>query len=141
MAHEAPRTTTGQPVFKKKTSTDRVFGLIKMSTVGTITMGPCNHAKELLNDVKLVRSQVIEVASAGNIGLQTPRQRGGLRVIKVTRRYRKTNLNIRDITDNTVVDNAFDSLKIRKITPVVGYKTRNRSEEHTSELQSRQYLV
>ena len=67
-------------------------------------------------------SQIIEVATTGNIWLKAPRQLGCFGIVKFTRRYGKTNLYIDDFTDGTIVYQFLDFLEIGQIATVVGHK-------------------
>ena len=94
-----------------------------MRTVGRITMGTGDNSKEILQQVYLMRSQVVEISSTGNIRLQSPRHLLATLGVQITWRHRKTNLYIDDITYSTTFDNLLYFLKIRKITTVIGNKT------------------
>ena len=67
--HKTPRCRTGKSVLKTETSTHIVFHLVHSFTVGADTIGLNNDAKDILYEVKLVRSEVEEIALAVAFGL------------------------------------------------------------------------
>ena len=123
MSHEAPTAARRNTTFEEETGRYRIFCIIKMRTVGRITMGTGDDSKEILQQVYLMRSQVVEISSTGNIRLQSPRHLLATLGVQITWRHRKTNLYIDDITYSTTFDNLLYFLKIRKITTVIGNKT------------------
>ena len=77
----------------------------------------------MLQDVQLVRSQIIEVAATRNIRLQTPRQRVAGTVVEVARWHGELYLHIEDLSQRAVVDDLLHLLEVRKIATVIGHKT------------------
>ena len=75
-------------------------------------MSTCYDSENVLQEVELMRSQVVEVASSCNIRLQAPRQVVGVLIVKVSRRNRETYLDIYDCADSSRIDDALHLLEI-----------------------------
>ena len=69
VTHKAPGRTAGDAAVEDESGTDGVFSLIEMFAVGGIAMGPYHDAEQLFEQVELVRSQIVEIAAAGDVGL------------------------------------------------------------------------
>ena len=151
MAHEAPRATTVQPVFKLKSRTHRVFYLVEAAPVSTVAMRTHDHAEHILQQIQLMRSQVIEIAASRHFRTQTPRafSQGTLLAkieINLTGRTREMNLHVKQFAQPTATDNLLHPLEIRKIPTVIGHETRhsrlfrNAVDAHTILIRSSQRL-
>ena len=122
MRHEAPRTRTGQSVGKLEGRTHRVLCFVQSSPVLAETMHAGNGAKKLLQEVYLVRSQVVEITTPGDVALHPP----GLVVyvvVQVTRRYGKAYLHVDDPADGSPMYQFLDLLEIGQVPAVVSHET------------------
>ena len=66
---EVPETSAYQTILELETGADSVFCSIAMSTICMVTVGLDNDAKDVLQEVELVGSEVIEIASSRNVWL------------------------------------------------------------------------
>ena len=125
MGHIAPRARAGHTVLETETGTHGVLGLIISATISTDT--PCleNHTEHILQQIELMGRHIIEIASAGNLRLQSPRQgravRDGLG-ISGAQRLCIAYLHIQDLTYPATLDNLLHLLEIRQVTAVIGHK-------------------
>ena len=87
-------------------------------------MGPQDRTKHLLQEVYLVRCQVVEVSSAGNVALYAPRQVIAV-VVEVARRHGKAYLGVDDVSYGPLSHQFLHFQEIRQIPPVVCHKTRH----------------
>ena len=69
VAHEAPRAAARQSVLEVEARTYRVLRLVQMRTIRAVAMSTCDDAEYLLQQVELMRREVVEVARARNVGL------------------------------------------------------------------------
>ena len=88
-------------------------------------MSSCDDSKYILQEIELMRSQVVEVASSGNVRLKSPRQVVGILIVKVSWRNRETYLDMYDCAYSSRIDDALYLLKIRQIASVVSHKARH----------------
>lgn len=98
MGNKAPWTTADQSVVELEAGAQRIFGRIKPSTIALISAGFEDAAEHILQQVDLMRGEVIEVTATGNISLYTPRKIFTV-VIQITWRLCKADLYVYDITD------------------------------------------
>ncbi|PJY73629.1 hypothetical protein CQW34_03186 [Bacteroides fragilis] len=124
MGYEAPRTAPYQSVVELETCAQCIFCRIESATVAFIATGFEYAAEHLLQKVDLVWCEVIEVSSSGNIGLYTPGQILSV-IVQIARGLCKTDLYVDYIADRTFVHQFLHFHKVRQVTPVVGYKTRD----------------
>ena len=125
MSHEAPASAARNSALKEEARRKCVFCLIKMRSVGRIAVRTGNHTKQILEQIYLMRSQVVEIAAARNIRLQSPRHFLAALKVEIARRNREAYLHIYHITDGSALDNLLYLLEIRKITAIVSHKAWN----------------
>ena len=125
MSHKAPASTARNSIFEEETSRNSIFCFVEMSTISRITMCTSDNTENILQQINLVWSQIIEIASTRNIRLQPPRQFLFVFIVKVTRRHRESELNIDYLTDGTVLNDLLHFLEIWKITTVISHKARH----------------
>ena len=80
--------------------------------------------EHILQQINLMRSKVVEVATSGNVSLHTPGKVVTI-VIQIAWRLGKTNLHIDNITDSTVLYQFLYFLEIGEITAIVSNETGN----------------
>ena len=95
-----------------------------MGTIGAIAVGTHDDTEEVLQQVELMGSEVVEITTAGNLGTQTPRQVFLCLIVGGSRRYRKSHLHIGKIADGSAVDEFLHFQEIRKIAPIVSHEAR-----------------
>ena len=78
MRHETPSPGGRHTIGKAEDGAHGIFRGIEAAAVGRDAVGFDDGAEEKLEKVDLVRSEVVEVAAAGNVGLETPRQISGV---------------------------------------------------------------
>ena len=125
MSHEAPASAARNSTLKEEARRERIFSLIKMRSVGRIAVRTGNHTKQILEQIYLMRSQVVEIAAARNIRLQSPRHFLAALKVEIARRNREAHLNIHHVTDGSALDNLLYLLEVRKITAIVSYEAGN----------------
>ena len=96
-----------------------------MRSVGRIAVRTGNHTKQILEQIYLMRSQVVEIAAARNIRLQSPGHFLAALKVEIARRNREAHLNIHHVTDGSALDNLLHLLEVRKITAIVSYEAGN----------------
>ena len=69
MPYKAPGGTTGDTTVEDESSRNRVFGLIKMLTVRRITVGTHDCPEKLLEQIELMRCQIIKIATTRDVWL------------------------------------------------------------------------
>ena len=84
-----------------------------------------NDAEILLQQVELMRSEVIEIASTRNLRMQSPRQVIGFGKIDVSWRTREPHLHIDDFPYHAIVDEFFHPFEIGQVTAIISDETRN----------------
>ena len=74
MPYKAPRAAARQSALEAEAGAYAVLGLIQAGTVGAHAFSLDYHPEDVLQQVELVRSKVVEITAPGNVGLQTPRK-------------------------------------------------------------------
>lgn len=125
MPNEAPTSTARNTTLKEEARRHGIFRLIEMGTVRRIAMCSGDDSEDVLQEVDLVRSQVVEVATTGDVGLQSPRHLLAALIVEVARWDRESNLYIDDVADTSTLDNLLYLLEVRQIAAIVGHEARN----------------
>ena len=125
MGGEAPAAATIEAALELEYCVDGVLNLIKVGAVATIAMGTGNDSEDVLEYIYLVRSKIVEVSATRNIGLKAPWQLLTLTVVEVAGRTGEPQLNGENLSYDSIVDNILNTLEVRQITTIVGYKTRH----------------
>ena len=120
MSHETPGAGARQSVLETKTGADGVLWFVKPGTVVLEATGLDNNAEQLLQQVKLMGGEVIEVTTTGNVGLQAPGEFVALRIVQLTRRNGKAHLYIDRFTDGATLNDTLHFIEIRQFPAVVG---------------------
>ncbi len=128
MGYIAPRARARQTVLKTETGTHGVLGIVVSATVGTNAPRLEDHAEHILQEVKLVRSHIVEIATSGNLRLESPRQ--GLMIpdgigIGGAQGFGIAYLHIQDLPYPTALHDLLHLLEIRQVTAVVGHEAGN----------------
>ena len=115
MSAEAPSAAAWQTIGELESGTDRVLGLVEPGAVGIETNSTRDGAEEFLQEIKLMRREVVEIATACNVALHAPREIAAI-VVDVARRHSKANLNADDFTypANFVKDNLNTLLALKR---------------------------
>ncbi len=125
MSHEAPAATPVKSTLKFKYGIDRVFHIIESSTIRAIAVSTGDNAEEVLEQVYLVWSKVIEITATGDVRLKTPRQFRATAIVKVAGRTCKAELHGKHLSYDAVVDDALHTTEIREIAAIVSHKARH----------------
>ena len=104
MSHKAPGAAACQSVLKTEYSTDAILCRVEMSTIGTDAPGLKNDTEDMLQEVDLMGSKVIKIASTTNLRLQSPGKRLRMSIVEVAWRYGKAHLHIHRLSYHTLVD-------------------------------------
>ena len=128
VGHIAPRATARQAVLETEAGTHRILGLIVATTIGTDASGFEDDAEHILQEVELMGSHIVEIATSCNLGLESPRQwcavLDGLG-IGCAQRFGITYLHVDDLSDAPAIDDILHLLEIRQVTAVISHETRD----------------
>ena len=117
VGHVAPRAAARQAVLETEAGTHGIFSLVIAAAIGTDTSGFEDDAEHILQQVELMRSHIVEIATSGNVGLQPPSQRravpDGLGIGRA-QRLCITYLDIENLAYPTAVDDILYLLEIRQ---------------------------
>ena len=94
-----------------------------MCAVGAVAVCTRDYSEYLLQQVELMRCEVVEVARARNVGLQTPRQIVRCAVVEVARRHREAYLHVRHRAYLARLDNLLHLLEVGQVAAVVSHET------------------
>ena len=72
--HKTPRPGGRHAIVEAHRGRHGVFGSIQPSAVGRVARSLHDGSEELLQKVQLMRCEVVEIPSSGNVGLQAPWQ-------------------------------------------------------------------
>lgn len=98
-----------------------IFGLVKSAKVGTETIDVNNGAKKLLEQVQLMRCQIVEITASGNVALHSPREIGAV-VVEIARGYGETNLNVDNLAYGVCIEQFTNLVEIRQTSAVICHK-------------------
>ena len=117
---EAPGTTGGESALKFHHGIDRVLHGIETAAVGLVAVGFGDDTEVVLEEVNLMGGKVVEVATTGDAGLETPGQRAGLGVLGLGGSD-EAYLHGHDLAQHAAVDEGLHFLEIGEVAAVVGH--------------------
>ena len=124
VCHEAPGGCSRDARMELEAGVDGVFHFVDASHVGAESFGFDDVAEHLLEEVDLVRCQVVEVAAtACDVGLQAPRQVGAV-VVEFAWWYGESYLAGEDFSDDAALDDFAHADEVGEIAAVVCHETR-----------------
>ena len=124
VADKAPGAAAGQAVGKLEGCADGVLRLIESTSVAAETFCPDNGSEDFLQEVNLVGSKVVEVATTSYITLHAP-GKGGAVVVEQSRRTGKAYLHGGYLADGSVLHQFLHFQEVGQPAPVVGHEAGN----------------
>lgn len=123
VSHEAPSARGRHTIMELHGSGNGILRRVQSPPIGRISVSLHDRPEELLQEVELMWSQVVEISATGNVRLQSP-WKVGLVVVQFARRSCKTDLCRQYISDSSRFYQLLHFLEIGKESAIVCHKAR-----------------
>ena len=121
VAHKTPRAAARQVVVELEARAHAVFCLIQSAHVRAESFCPHNGAEEFLQQVYLVRREVVEIPAAGNVALHAPRQALAV-VVEVARWHSEAHLHVYHLANGARGEQLLHLAEVGQLAAVVRHE-------------------
>ena len=73
MSHIAPRARARQTILERERGAHGILSIVESSTIGTDASSLEDNTKDILKEIELMGSHIVEITASGNLRLESPR--------------------------------------------------------------------